>query len=199
MKRRQVKQNKAFLGAVIGGITGLAGSLIAGSQSKKMAEKQAEQQQIAQNKNDTYQMAANLSNAYNNQEYVNQFNDKVTFKSGGKMKRTKVNSRNIVSNAKKFACGGRKKASWGLEDTTSVISGATNALSNIINSTVNKADTTIKRGLPYTATAKENIKQPDYIANPDNLINPNAVYMRCGGRAKSKCGGRTKKSCGGRK
>ena len=87
MKRRQVKQNKAFLGAVISGITGLAGSLIAGSQSKKMAEKQAEQQQIAQNKNDTYQMAANLSNAYNNQEYVNQFNDKVTFKSGGKMKK----------------------------------------------------------------------------------------------------------------
>lgn len=198
VKRKQPK--KAFLGAIIGGIAGIAGSVIAGASSKRSSQKQIEEQQRQQNKKDTLEMAQNLSASYGNQDYVDEFQNKVKFKTGGKMKTKNVNYTDRVTLAKKFKCGGRKKAGWGASDTSNVINGVSGALSNTIGSAiVNSVDPTIKQGTIYKGIPKENIKTPDYIAISDNLINPNAVYMRCGGRSKSKCGGRIQKVCGGKK
>lgn len=200
MKKVDKKRDKAFLGAIIGGVLGMAGSAISGAINKNSTEKQLEEQQRQQNKRDTYEMAQNLSAGYGNQEYIDEFKKKVVFKNGGKMKAKDNNYKDRVSLAKKFKCGGRKKAQWGASDTNAVINSLGNVGSSIITSGIKSStDTTLRQGNMFKAIPKEYIKQPDYITNPNNLIDNNTIYMRCGGRAKNKCGGKSKKCFGGRK
>lgn len=194
MKKKIIKRDKAFLGAIIGAATGLIGSAIGGSISNNKAKAQLRAQQRAQNKQDTLAMAQNLSASYGNQEYVDEFNKRITFKNGGKMKRRKCAAGNKVSVAKKFACGGRKKAEWGASDTSALISGISGGLGNVINAAMSGNVGTIKQGDMFKGTPKEYIQQPDYIATPANNVADNYLY-RMGGkskRAKAKCG--TKKS-----
>lgn len=206
MKRKIVKRDKALLGAIIGSVAGLAGSAIGGAISKNSANAQYRAQQRAQNKQDTLTMAQNLSSSYGDQEYVDEFNKKIKFKTGGKMKVKNYKGDNKVSIAKKFvcggrkktACGGRKKAEWGAVDTQALLSGITSAGTNIIGSAIRSdMSPTIKQGNIFKGTPKEYIKQPDYIVDNANHINNDDIF-RCGGRfkntkrAKAKCG--TKKS-----
>lgn len=189
MKTKRKNRDKAFLGAIIGAVTSIAGSAIAGASNKRSTQKQLEEQQRQQNKKDTLEMAQNLSASYGNQDYVDEFQNKVKFKSGGKMKTKNNNYTDRIAVAKRFKCGGRKKAEWGTSDTSTVINGVGGALSNIIGTAItNSANTTIKQGSIYKGIPKENIKEPDYITNPDNFINPNTAYFRCGGRKRAKCG-----------
>ena len=83
--KKIVKRNKAWLGAVIGAATNIAGSIIGGNAQKKAARAQAR----AQNRQATLEMANNLSNAYGDQEYVDDFQNKIAF-------RTKKFYKNIV-------------------------------------------------------------------------------------------------------
>lgn len=192
MKAKRIKRDKAFLGAIIGAVAGIAGSAISGAMNKKRVEKQAEEQQRQQNKKDTLEMAQNLSASYANQDYVDDFQNKVKFKNGGKMKNNKNKYNDRINIAKKFKCGGRKKAQWGAEDTSAVISGVGDAFSTTVNSAItNSADTTIKQGSIYKGVPKQSIKTPDYIANSENLIDNNTLYMRCGGKKKGKFGIKT--------
>ena len=194
MKRKKVKRDKAFLGAIIGAVAGLAGSAIGGSISSNKAKAQLEAQQRAQNKQDTLTMAQNLSSSYGNQEYVDEFNKRITFKNGGKMKRRKCSAGNKVSLAKKFACGGRKKAEWGASDTANLISGLSGGLGNIISASMSGDTGIIKQGGIFKGIPKEHIQQPDYIATPANNVTDDYLYSYGGKskRTKAKCG--TKKS-----
>ena len=201
MKAKRIQRDKAFLGAIIGAIAGIAGSAIAASSSKRSTKKQTEEQQRQQNKNDTLEMAQNLSASYGNQDYIDDFQNKVKFKTGGKMKTKKTNYNDRVTVAKKFKCGGRKKAAWGASDTSALISGVGGALSNVTGTLIgNNVDTTVKPGTIYKGIPKERIKEPDYIVNPDNLFSSNNTVrpqyedriqqaMRCGGRKRKKEGG----------
>ena len=188
MKRKKVKRDKAFLGAIIGAVAGLAGSAIGGSISNNKAKAQLRAQQRAQNKQDTLAMAQNLSASYGNQEYVDEFNKRVTFKNGGKMKKRKCSAGTKVSIAKRFACGGRKKAEWGASDTSALISGLSGGLGNIISASMSGNTGVVKQGDMFKGTPKEHLEKPDYIANHINNINPNDVILRCGGRKRAKCG-----------
>ena len=183
MKRKKVKRDKAFLGAIIGAVAGLAGSAIGGSISSKKAKARLETQQRAQNKQDTLAMAQNLSSSYGNQEYVDEFNKRVTFKNGGKMKKRKCSAGTKVSLAKKFACGGRKKAEWGVSDTANLISGLSGGLGNIVSASMSGNTGIVKQGDIFKGTPKEHIQQPDYIATPANNVTDDYFY-RCGGKAK---------------
>lgn len=194
MKRKKVKRDKAFLGAIIGAVAGLAGSAIGSSINSRKAKAQLETQQRAQNKQDTLAMAQNLSASYGNQEYVDEFNKRVTFKNGGKMKKRKCSVGTKISIAKRFACGGRKKAAWGASDTANLISGLSGGLGNIVSASMSGNTGIVKQGDIFKGTPKEHIQQPDYIATPANNVTDNYVY-RGGGkfkRTKAKCG--TKKS-----
>lgn len=183
MKRKKVKRDKAFLGAIIGAVAGLAGSAIGGSINSRKAKAQLEAQQRAQNKQDTLAMAQNLSASYGNQEYVDEFNKRITFENGGKMKRRKCSAGNKVSVAKKFACGGRKKAEWGALDTANLISGLSGGLGNISSASLSGNTSIVKQGDMFKGTPKEYIQQPDYIATPANNVTDNYAY-RCGGKSK---------------
>lgn len=212
MIRKKVKRNKAFLGAVIGAVAGLGSSIIGGIMGKNSAEKAQRQQQLAQNRQDTYTMAQNLSNAYGNQEYVDEFNKRVTFKKGGKMN-TKGDR---LVREKKFACGGRKKsacggrskaacgtrkkAEWGAEDTSALISGLGSAGSNIASAAINSSiDRSPIAKSMFSGKPKESIERPDYLSS--EAITDNAYYFRCGGakRAKAACGKKAKAKCGSKK
>lgn len=95
--KRTCKRKKAFLGAIIGAVTGIAGSAISAASQRKAQEKQIKRENYI-NRN---QSANNLSTAYSNEEYVDDFLNKTTFKYGGN---------------KTMACGNRKTAEMGISE-----------------------------------------------------------------------------------
>ena len=85
MKYKTIKRNKAFLGAVIGTVGSIAGSAISAHMQAK-AQREAQESAIAeQNKANAIQSAQNLSAAYADQSYVDDFNKRITFRAGGKL------------------------------------------------------------------------------------------------------------------
>lgn len=204
MIRKKVKRNKAFLGAIIGAVAGIGSSILGGVMNKNSSEKAQRQQQISQNRKDTYSIAQNLSNAYGNQEYVDEFNKRVTFKKGGKMNtkgdRLVREKKLACGGRKKAVCGTRKKAEWGAEDTSALISGLGSAGSNIasaaISSSINRSPIATTQ---FSGKPKEYLERPDYLVNN---ATDNGYYsiFACGGKRKTKaCGGRIKAKCGGKK
>lgn len=95
--KRTCKRRKAFLGAIIGAVTSIAGSAISAASQRKAQEKQIKRENYI-NRN---QSANNLSAAYSNEEYVDDFLNKTTFKYGGN---------------KTMACGNRKTAEMGISE-----------------------------------------------------------------------------------
>lgn len=205
MIRKKVKRDKAFLGAIIGAVAGIGGAIGVGAMGKHSAEKAQRQQQIAQNRKDTYSMAQNLSNSYGNQEYVDEFNKRVTFKKGGKMN-TKydrlVREKKFACGGRKKACGGRakaacgtrKKAAWGESDTSALINGLGSAGSSLASAAISNS---INRS--PIATSQFSGKPKEYIERPDYLVNnatENGYYFRAGGcrRLKAACGTKRNKA-----
>lgn len=85
MKPKNIKRNKAFLGAVIGVVGSIASSALSSYLSAK-AQKEANEKQLAeQNKQNAFASAQNLSEAYSDQSYVDDFNKRITFRAGGKL------------------------------------------------------------------------------------------------------------------
>lgn len=169
------KRRKAWLGAAISGAIGIGSSIFGGNSQKRAMRRQMR----AQNKVATLEEAANLSNAYGDQNYVDDFENKIAFRNGGYIRRNRL-----------FACGGRKryedggKKYWTGVDTDALISGASSAISNGISNIFNASTSIPAIQTPRITTnnAKESIKSTDY-ANSDNynIIYSSPLYM-CGGR-----------------
>lgn len=79
-------KNKAFLGALIGAGTSLIGGFFANKAKKKAATEQARQQQINENKKSAFEQAINLTNVYGNQDYVDDYDNRIEFANGGFVK-----------------------------------------------------------------------------------------------------------------
>ena len=185
--KKIVKRNKAWLGAVIGTATNIAGSIIGGNAQKKAARAQAR----AQNRQATLEMANNLSNAYGDQEYVDDFQNKIAFRNGGRVKRTKLYScggkrKFSCGGKRKFSCGGRKRYEdgglklWdGANDLGSVISDVGSAVGGVIqqNGAASAQRTMIQPVVNTAGTAKQEIKKPSYLRS-DNV---QQQAYRCGG------------------
>lgn len=187
MKTKRYNRDKAFLGALIGAGIGLVGTGISSIMNKNSSNKQLKEQQRQQNKNDTLAMAQNLSAGYSDQDYIDDFKNKVTFKNGGVMKNNKYGDR--IKRNKTFKCGSRKKASDGIkftnEDISSIINSTGGAASNILSSAINSSnDIVVRPGNMYKSVPKTGIKNPDYIVVADR----NNSLFRCGGRKKARCG-----------
>ena len=101
-----VKRKKKWLGAVISGVAGIASSLISGQQQASAQRRALLEQERLQNEQNALQNAINLTNQYSDTSYIDEMQNKITFKAGGKTK-------DRVAIAKRFACGGRKKKSLG--------------------------------------------------------------------------------------
>lgn len=117
MKRKVINDNgrpKAFIGAAIGAVGNLVGGIIGKRKQKKAQEKAYRQAQEEQTRSEGVQQAAAMSAQYANQDYVDEYRNKITLKNGGKVNmKNKGNGR--IALAKKFKCGGRKRANLGSE------------------------------------------------------------------------------------
>lgn len=202
-------RKKAFLGALIGGVASIAGSAIGAAKRRKAEREKLKQQQIEQNQNDAKAQAQALTASVANQDYVDEYNKKVTLKMGGDKKfNDRIKSNKIKSN-RIFKCGGRKKAEMGsligqggvggeIGDAMSGIGGLANSLF-----APNSAPKQVKKADGFSTTGpKINIKTPDYVNSTNNnntntTANPNTQQqnnqfvdrsnaLRCGGKKRIK-------------
>lgn len=205
MKKKYIDNNpqrqEAFLGAVIGAVGNIAGSLITAHKKKKAEEKAYKEQQTIQNRQDTLQQAQTMSADYANQDYIDEYNKKITLKMGGQ--RTNKTYRNRKSNSyvrdKKFIGGLLNK--MGSEGIGGVANLATSLLTPVsAPKTVQKSDGFIA-STPKTSittpnyAASINNKQQSIINNANSLNTTNAgnpIYddrlsaLRMGGKRKAK-------------
>lgn len=202
-------RKKAFLGAIIGGVASIAGSAIGAAKKRKAEREKLKQQQIEQNQNDAKAQAQALTASVANQDYVDEYNKKVTLKMGGNKKfNDRIKSNKTKSN-RIFKCGGRKKAEMGsligqngvggeIGDAMSGIGGLANSLF-----APSSAPKQVKKADGFSTTGpKVDIKTPDYINNTNNnntntAANPNTQQqnnqfvdrsnaLRCGGKKRIK-------------
>lgn len=202
-------RKKAFLGALIGGVAGIAGSVIGAAKRRKAERERLKQQQIEQNQNDAKAQAQALTASVANQDYVDEYNKKVTLKMGGNKKfNDRIKSNKTKSN-RIFKCGGRKKAEMGSligqNGVGGEIGGAMSGIGGLANSlfTPSSAPKQVKKADGFSTTGpKVDIKTPDYVNNTNNnntntAANPNTQQqnnqfvdrsntLRCGGKKRIK-------------
>ena len=202
-------RKKAFLGALIGGVASIAGSAIGAAKRRKAEREKLKQQQIEQNQNDAKAQAQALTASVADQDYVDEYNKKVTLKMGGDKKfNDRIKSNKTKSN-RIFKCGGQKKAEMGsligqngvggeIRDDMSGIGGLANSLF-----APSSAPKQVKKADGFSTTGpKINIKTPDYVNNTNNnnintAANSNTQQqnnqfvdrsntLRCGGKKRIK-------------
>ena len=155
MKRKVINENgrdKAFIGAAIGAVGNIVGGIIGRRKQKKAAEKAYRQQQIQQTRDEGFQQAQAMSSQLANQDYVDEYRNKITLKNGGKVKKSNKYSDRIAV-AKQFKCGGRKKSSFG-----SAISNSFKSIGEDFNNqNLNNTITTIGNGITSAISGNGNI------------------------------------------
>lgn len=161
-------RKKAFLGALIGGIAGIAGSAIGAAKRRKAEREKLKQQQIEQNQNDAKAQAQALIASVANQDYVDEYNKKVTLKMGGDKKfNDRIKSNKTKSN-RIFKCGGRKKAKMGFLIGQNGVGEKIGELANSLF-TPSSAPKEVKKADGFSTTGpKVEIKTPNYMNNTNN-------------------------------
>lgn len=175
------QRQKAFIGAIIGAAASIAGGIIKGNKQKKaQAEAQA-----AQDHKDALQNAQALTSAYSNQDYVNQYNDKLTLKCGGRI---------------------RRKANFGTE-LVQALPGLGSLASSVTGvEGLDKLGATIGQGINANQQINENKRiaqeaekrkqlqsgQQQLNITSNAMTNPMTMYQRSSFINKYKCGGRRK-------
>ncbi len=175
------QRQKAFIGAVIGAAASIAGGIIKGNKQKKAQEKA----QAEQDHRDALQNARALTSAYANQDYVDQYNDKLTLKCGGRV---------------------RRKANFGTE-FAQALPGLGNLASSITGvEGLNQLGASIEQGITTNQQINENKRiaqeaeqrkqlqagQQQLNITSDKMTNPMTMYQRSSFINKYKCGGRKK-------
>ena len=210
--RKIVKRDnrkKAFLGALIGGVASIAGSAIGAAKRRKAEREKLKQQQIEQNQNDAKAQAQALTAAVADQDYVDEYNKKVTLKMGGNKKfNDRIKSNKTKSN-RIFKCGGRKKAEMGSLIGQNGVGGeigdAMSGIGELANSLFapSSAPKQVKKADGFSTTGpKVEMKTPDYVNSTNNnntnaAANPNTQQqnnqfvdrsnaLRCGGKKRIK-------------
>lgn len=158
------KRRKAWLGAVIGAAASLLGGGISSGIGANSAKKQQRAAQIAQNKQDTYEMAQNLTAGYGDQSYIDDLVRHATFKLGGRKR-------------KKCEDGGKFDYSSLINGVSSAANSIGTALTNanIANhSRVNRQDF-------FANVPKTEVVIPEYATNVE-YMDRQLPMLKCGGK-----------------
>lgn len=153
-------RKKAFLGALIGGIASIFGSAIGAAKKRRAEREKLKQQQIEQNQNDAKAQAQALTAGVANQDYVDEYNEKVTLKMGGDKKfNDRIKSNKTKSNRIfKYGVGGE------IRDAMSGLEVYNNSLF-----TSSSATKQVKKADGFSTTGpKVEIKTPNYMNNTNN-------------------------------
>lgn len=210
MKRKVINENgrkKAFIGAAIGAIGNLAGGIISRRKQKKAQERAFRQAQLEQNKTEGFQQAQAMSAQFANQDYVDEYKNKITLKNGGKVNMKKKGNDRVVI-AKKFACGGRRKANLGSEivndfknigqefkgdNLGNTIVSSINGIASGLNGSYEGNDNNFGKDLQATATTSGYINEAKQIArNAEERKQQRTTAAKYGTRKRCACGGRKK-------
>lgn len=186
MKKVVVKRKKAFIGAAIGAVSGIAGSLFGAAKKRKQERAMLKQQQEEQNKIETYQNAQALSSGVADQSYVEDYQKKVTLKMGGYSDRTK-SKKKIVNRI--YRCGGRKKAElgtdagskWTKQDTGDLITGLSVGIQNGISAAAGTPTNTVPKFTPSNAKTLQN-NQLAQEAKNKRIVDSNTVQPTAGNK-----------------
>lgn len=160
-------RKKAWAGAAINALVGIGSAIFGASQSKKAQEKQYALQRAAQLRNTGLTSASNLTQVYSNadeldKEFRNRF----------------------------YKFGGRRKATWGAEDTSALISSLGSAGSNIATAMIGQAQqrASYVNAINPLTSKKEDEAVYDSAARTDFLNNYyRTAMLRMGGRHKRRC------------
>lgn len=186
MKKVVVKRKKAFIGAAIGAVSGIAGSLFGAAKKRKQERAMLKQQQEEQNKIETYQNAQALSSGVADQSYVEDYQKKVTLKMGGYSDRTK-SKKKIVNRI--YRCGGRKKAElgtdagskWTKQDTGDLITGLSVGIQNGLSAASGTPTNTVPQFTPSNAKTLQN-NQLAQEAKNKRIVDSNTVQPTAGNK-----------------
>lgn len=161
-------RKKAFLGALIRGVASIAGSAIGAAKKRKAEREKLKQQQIEQNQNDAKAQAQALTASVADQDYVDEYNKKVTLKMGGDKKfNDRIKSNKTKSN-RIFKCGGQKKAKMGSLIGQNGVGGEIGGLANSLFAP-SSAPKQVKKADGFSTTGpKVEIKTPNYMNNTNN-------------------------------
>lgn len=102
------QREKKFLGALIGGVGSIIAAGVGGAINAHTANKQLEAQERMQARQREMENVANLNQNLNNTEYIDEYNNRIGFKTGGKTD-AKVHYTDRIRNLKKYKCGGRNR------------------------------------------------------------------------------------------
>lgn len=176
-------KNKAFLGALIGAGTSLIGGFFANKAKKKAATEQARQQQIDENKKSAFEQAINLTNVYGNQDYVDDYDNRIEFAKGGFVK----NPASKFIGRNKFETGGVV----GTENNNTVDTNKLNLINELGNSLptltggilslINKPITTSTTTQQQVGSMNANLastKPNSYDSKLDNLADFNKEHKK---------------------
>ena len=214
MKRKVINKDnrdKAFIGAAIGAVGNIVGGIISGRKQKKAQERAYRQAQIEQTRNEGFQQAAAMSAQYANQDYVDQYKQKITLKDGGKVN-MKGKYKDRVAVAKRYKCGGRKKSNLGTEIANdfksfgqafkgenlgdAIVSGL-NAIGNVVNRSNNNVNTAPINNLSSSTATTDYINNANSVAQQaEARKQQKSNVARCGTKKKFACGGRKKANLG---
>ena len=167
----QEPRKKAFLGAAIGTVANVVGSVISNHKKKKAEEEAFAKQQQQQNIADNLSQSNALVQIANNQSYIDDYKKRITFK-----------------------CGGKHKALLGANFKAEAAD-ALSGLGGLLTSILTKPSTprVIQQGAQIQVPNAQkvltnNIYQVDANGNPiiDTNIDRNKLY-RIGGRKRTKC------------
>lgn len=190
-------RKKAFVGTAIAVGASLLGSAISGAKQRNAAKKQAALEKEAAIERAAYQQAGSMQQSLNNDVIDDYYANKRILKNGGKVDMDRI------KRAKKFACGGRKKAEIGtladmskydyLRTQPVVQQNKINPIKPISNTTKSNnsnfgnfmkseagsaaigAIGTISSALLSSPTVKEPIKEAQFNFNgPKTIITPNS-------------------------
>lgn len=169
-----IDRNKAWLGAAIG----LAGGIVGGIINKRKQKRALRQQQAEANRNAAIENANAMEEAYNNQEYVDAYNDRLAFAYGGKRKKCNNGAEVNVTNDNELVKD--KDSNNGM--ISDVAGGIANGLGSVTDALLTNTGVVTK---PVTSafTTKSNTKS---IVNgnidiySDRLKSAN--NFRCGGK-----------------
>lgn len=186
MKKVVVKRKKAFIGAAIGAVSGIAGSLFGAAKKRKQERAMLKKQQEEQNKTETYQNAQALSSGVADQSYVEDYQKKVTLKMGGYADRTK-SKKKIVNRI--YRCGGRKKAElgtdtgskWTKQDTGDLITGLSTGIQNGLSIAAGTPINTVPQFTPSNAKTLQN-NQLAQEAKNKRIVDSNTVQPTAGNK-----------------
>lgn len=183
MNKKRIKRKQAFIGSIIGGVANAVGSIVSSKKENDAKEKLFQEQQTAQNRKEAYQQAANLTSAYSNQNYVDDYKSRITLKNGGHMKNNKSNKDEFYDRIKlnkKYSCGGRKKKFLGSSQGGDVlgIGQAIGGIGNMVGQFMkNNEQKTVKENLGYDYTTKTGLENRDYNLNNNMNNNLNNNFM----------------------